>query len=214
MTITWLGHSCFLLENGGFRVVLDPYKGVPGLRDAALEADAVYCSHGHFDHAYTEELRLTSGRENHFDVAEIPSFHDGQGGALRGRNTIRRFTAGGVTVVHLGDLGHQPSQEQLEAIGSCDALLLPVGGTYTLDAQEARQAAEAIGPRVIIPMHYRRGRFGFENIQTLEEFTSLYPAEQVREYAGSSLELTEETPPQVAVLRPAFLESAGGHSFS
>ena len=54
MTITWLGHSCFVLESGGFRALLDPYKCVRGFPDITAEADAVYCSHGHFDHAYTE----------------------------------------------------------------------------------------------------------------------------------------------------------------
>ena len=64
MTITWLGHSCFILESGGFRALLDPYHEVPGLPDTEAEADAVYCSHDHFDHGYTEKVRLTSGREN------------------------------------------------------------------------------------------------------------------------------------------------------
>lgn len=203
MTITWLGHSCFLLESGGFRALLDPYKDVRGLEDIEAEADAVYCSHGHFDHAYTDRVTLRSGGENPFAVKEIPSLHDDQGGALRGRNTIRRFQAEGVSVVHLGDLGHPLTQEQLEAVGPCDALLLPVGGTYTITAAQARETAEAVGPRVIIPMHYRRGSVGFENIQPLEAFTSLYPAELVREYAGSCLELTPDMPRQVAVLTPA-----------
>ena len=56
MTITWLGHSCFLLESGGFRGLLDPFRDVPGLADVEAEADAVYCSHGHFDHAYTDQI--------------------------------------------------------------------------------------------------------------------------------------------------------------
>lgn len=150
MTITWLGHSCFLLESGGFRVLLDPFRDVPGLADVEAEADAVYCSHGHFDHAYTDRVRLTSGRENPFTVTEIPTFHDGQGGALRGENTVRRFEAGGVSVVHLGDLGHQLTPEQVQAVSPCD-VLLPVGGTYTVDSGEARAVAEAVGPRVIVP---------------------------------------------------------------
>ena len=141
MTITWLGHSCFLLESGGFRVLLDPYCNVPGLPDFAGEADAFYCSHGHFDHCYTEQLRVTDGRENPFAVSEIETFHDSQGGALRGKNTVRRFAAEGVSVVHLGDLGHQLSPAQLAAIGPCDVLLLPIGGTYTVDPAGAKAVA-------------------------------------------------------------------------
>ncbi len=200
MTITWLGHSCFLLESGGFRTLLDPFRDVPGLADVEAEADAVYCSHGHFDHAYTDRVRLTAGKKNPFTVTEIPTFHDGKGGALRGENTVRRFEAEGVSVVHLGDLGHQLSPEQVQAAGPCDALLLPVGGTYTLDSGEARAVAEAIGPRVIVPMHYRRGDVGFDVLTTLEDFLAQYPGDMAVRCPGNSLTLTPDMPRQIAVL--------------
>ena len=161
MTITWLGHSCFVLESGGFRVLLDPYREVQGLSDIEAEADAVYCSHDHFDHGWTENVRLTSGKENPFTVREISTFHDDQGGALRGSNMVRTFTAEGLTVAHLGDLGHQLSASQLAEIGRCEAILIPVGGFYTIDAAQAKQAADAIGAGVVIPMHYRKGPVGF-----------------------------------------------------
>ena len=53
MTITWLGHACFALESAGYRIVIDPYQGVAGLPDISTQANAVYCSHQHGDHAYT-----------------------------------------------------------------------------------------------------------------------------------------------------------------
>lgn len=200
MTITWLGHSCFVLESGGFRVLLDPYHEVQGLPDIRAEADAVYCSHGHFDHGYTENIRLTAGKENPFTVREVQTFHDDQGGALRGTNTVRAFTAEGLTVVHLGDLGHQLSGAQLEELGPCDAALVPVGGFYTIDAAGARAAADAVGARVVIPMHYRKGPVGFDVLGTVEDFTGLYPPELVRAYPSNTLALTGDTPRQVAVL--------------
>jgi len=199
MNITWLGHSCFMLEADGFRVLLDPYNEVPGLPAAEAEADAVYCSHGHFDHAYTEKVRLTSGRENPFSVTEVQTFHDGKGGTLRGSNVIRKFTAGGVSVAHFGDLGHPLSPAQLEALGSCDAVLIPVGGFYTIDAPTAKAVAEAAGAPVVIPMHYRNGPVGFDVLGTLEDFSSLYPAERVKRY-GSALTVEKGMEPQVAVL--------------
>lgn len=201
MTITWLGHSCFVLESGGFRVLLDPFRDVQGLADAALEADAVYCSHGHFDHAYTDQIRLTSGKENPFQVAEVPTFHDDQSGALRGGNTVRRFAAEGTRVVHAGDLGHQLSAGQLEAIGPCDVLLLPVGGTYTVDARTAKAVADALNPRVVVPMHYRKGSMGFDVLTTLEDFTSQYPPDLVRTYPGNTLTAAPGMERQVAVLQ-------------
>ena len=203
MTITWLGHSCFLLESGGFRVLLDPFRDVPGLADVEAEADAVYCSHGHFDHAYTDRVRLTSGRENPFTVTEIPTFHDGQGGALRGENTIRVFSAEGIAVAHLGDLGHQLSPEQIAVVGPVDLVMVPVGGTYTVDAAGAKRVCEALSPKWAVPMHYRHTPYGLPNVGGVEDFLSLWGPEQVHR-----LELD---PP---LLEPAFrffsFEAFGG----
>ncbi len=199
MKITWLGHSCFILESEGFRILLDPYKEVQGLPDIEAEADAVYCSHGHFDHAYTEKVRLTSGKTNPFTVHEVSTFHDDKGGSLRGANTVRKFTAGGVSVAHLGDLGHPLSPEQLADLGHCDAVLTPVGGYFTIDAPTAKAVADAIGAAVVVPMHYRNGSAGFDVLSTLEDFTKLYPAGLVKQY-GSTLVVEKDTPQQVAVL--------------
>ena len=58
MKLTYLGHSCFVLESYGFQALLDPYRDIPGLPDIAMTADAVYCSHGHSDHAYADEVTL------------------------------------------------------------------------------------------------------------------------------------------------------------
>lgn len=199
MTITWLGHSCFILESGGFRALLDPYKGVEGLADIETEADAVYCSHGHFDHAYTEKVHLTEGKENPFAVHEVSVFHDDQGGALRGTNTIRKFTAEGLSIVHLGDLGHTLSPEQVADVGHCDVLLTPVGGFFTIDAAQAKAVADALGATVVVPMHYRNGPVGFDVLGTLEDFTGLYPAEMVKRY-GNTLAVEKDMPRQVAAL--------------
>lgn len=200
MKIRWLGHACFMLESHGFRFLLDPYHEVPGLSDISAEAEAVSCSHEHFDHAYLDQVRLMHDKENPFTVRKVETFHDPEQGALRGPNTIRCFTADGLTVAHLGDLGHPLSEEQVHAVGHCDAILMPVGGTFTLDAVQAKAEADKLGAKVIIPMHYRQGAVGFEELGTVEEFTDLFPKELVRQYDTNVLELTAETPQQVAVL--------------
>ena len=84
MKLTWMGHSCFLLEEDGYRVALDPYTDVPGYPPLHVEAHAVYCSHHHFDHDYTQAVTLLPGRESPFLVREVAAFHDDRGGALRG----------------------------------------------------------------------------------------------------------------------------------
>ena len=200
MTITWLGHACFALESGGYRIVIDPYQGVEGLPDISTDANAVYCSHQHGDHAYTAGVRITEKSPSPFSVREVPTFHDDQGGSLRGVNTVRCFTAEGLTVVHLGDLGHLLTQEQAEAIGPCDALLIPVGGFFTIDAPTAKAVAAQLRPRVVIPMHYRFGSSGLPVVGTAEDFTDLYPAAFVRRYDTASFQLIPDAAPQIAVL--------------
>ena len=174
MKITWYGHSCFKVSFDGGSVVFDPYAdgSVPGWTLPQLSADAVLCSHRHDDHAGAGKVTL-SGREPDCKVETVECFHDAEHGAKRGANTIHILTADGVRVAHLGDLGHEPDEAQLAAIGAPDVLLMPVGGFYTIDAATAAAVAEKIGARITVPMHYRGDGFGYDVIGTVEEFTAL-----------------------------------------
>ena len=205
MNITWLGHSCFLIESAGYRVVLDPYyvETYPALH---VDADEALCSHGHRDHAFLEAVTL-SGRsraESPFAVETVPTFHDDAQGAKRGMNTIHILRAEGLTLVHCGDLGHELSEEQLAAVRGCDALLLPVGGYYTIDAETAKKVADAVSPRVIVPMHYRFGAHGYPEIGTLSEFLALYGEKSVHRLDKNAFTLTKDAPAGVIV--PRFAE--------
>lgn len=203
MTITYWGHSCFCLEQDGYTLVLDPFTQIPGLSDTAGAADAVLCSHGHFDHNYTDLLQLSGRQDSPFALRTVDVFHDDQGGALRGPNRIHVLTAGGITAAHLGDLGHQLTAEQAAAIGPVDALLIPVGGTYTVDSAGAEAVVEQLRPRVVIPMHYRMGEIGLPVLEPVENFLRLRPAGEVQRYDRegiSSLTITADTPAQTAVL--------------
>ncbi len=203
MIITYYGHSCFTLESQGFRVAVDPYRDyVPGYKKLELEADGVYCSHGHDDHAWVQAVSMReSSAPDPFTVTEIAGFHDDAGGAKRGPNTMRIFEAEGLKVAHLGDIGCLPPEEDLERLKGLDACLVPVGGHYTIDAKQAKELMDILQPRVVIPMHFRLGKLGFAEIGTLEEFTKLYGAEEVS-YAGSNAaELTKDSPEGVVVLQ-------------
>lgn len=188
MKLTWLGHACFLLEQDGYRIVTDPYTGVEGYPPLAVSAHEVVCSHHHFDHDAVDRVALLSPAASPFTIREVETCHDDQGGALRGSNTIRIFTAAGVSVAHLGDLGHQLTAEQLVAIGQVDAVLVPVGGVYTVDAAGAKQVCDAIGARYVVPMHYHHAPYGLPNVAGVEDFLALWPAEAVHRLAGPSLE--------------------------
>ena len=201
MTITWLGHACFALESGDYRIVIDPYEDIP-YPPLQTEAHEIFCSHGHYDHAAVSAVTLLSGGESPFTVTEIPCYHDEVQGAKRGENTIRVFETEGIRVAHLGDLGHLLSEEQLAALGKLDALLIPVGGVYTLDPHEAKQTADAVGAKLTVPMHYRRGALGLQNVADVEEFLALYPAGRVVRSPFASFDPADYD--EGAVLLPAF----------
>lgn len=201
MKLTWLGHACFLLEQDGYRIVTDPYTGVEGYPVLRVSAHAVVCSHHHFDHDAVDCVELLPQADSPFAIRQVETCHDDQGGALRGGNTVRIFTAGGVSVAHLGDLGHQLTAEQLAAIGPVDAVLVPVGGVYTVDAQGAKAVCNAIGARCVVPMHYHHAPYGLPNVAGVEEFLGLWPAEAVHRLGGASFDLTPET---TGILVPKF----------
>ena len=191
MKLTWLGHACFLLEEKDYRIVLDPCTGVAGYPPLQVSAHAVFCSHGHFDHNAVNCVMLLPEKESPFTVQEVETFHDGRRGALRGPNTIRVFTAGGVSVAPLGDLGHQLMAEQLCAIGPVGAALVPVGGAYTLDTAGAKAVCEVLKPKCVVPMHYHHAPYGLPELADGEDFLKLWPAGEVHRLPGPAFEVTD-----------------------
>lgn len=202
MKLIWHGHSCFTVETDGGTAVFDPYSDgtVPGLAPLRLTADAVYCSHDHRDHNARALVTLT-GRSPAFTVETIACHHDDKLGLLRGGNTIHILSAEGLRVAHLGDLGHRLRGEALKRLHGVDALLLPVGGYYTIDAATAKKIAEDVEPRVTVPMHYRLGKMGYGVLAELSDLIKLF--DQVEYYDSNVLELTAGTAAQTAVLRYA-----------
>jgi L-ascorbate metabolism protein UlaG (beta-lactamase superfamily) len=101
-------------------------------------------------------------------------------------------------VAHLGDLGHDLDDDDIEELGRLDVVLIPIGGTYTLDCQQASDLANKLQVKTVIPMHYRRGEVGFDVLQTLQEFLILRPGHQ--EMPGNELEITDDMPETTIVL--------------
>ncbi|HIS98064.1 MAG TPA: MBL fold metallo-hydrolase [Candidatus Scatomorpha pullistercoris] len=200
MKLTWYGHSCFMIESRAGRVVFDPYAdgSVPGLTLKPLTADLVLCSHGHADHAGEDKVTLT-GEQTDYTVETLGCWHDDANGQKRGENLIRIVSGGGARVCHLGDVGHMLSKGQIKAIGHVDALLIPVGGFYTIDAATARELADAIDAQLVIPMHYRGEGFGYDVIETVQPFLDL--TKNVEFVDGSSIELPDFGAPRTVVLK-------------
>ena len=121
----------------------------------------------------------------------IPAFHDEEQGAKRGSVVMFRFELQGISFLHTADLGHYPA-EQLDLMRGCDLLFLPVGGVFTIDTAMAWRVAQAIAPRVVVPMHYRYGSLtlAIDDVQPFLD-TSPWPVVDL----GSEMELEQEDLP-------------------
>ena len=164
MKITYLGHSCFCIENtAGVKIITDPYTRVGYELPKNLTADIVTVSHGHFDHNYTPAIggapKILSS-EGECEVCGVKitathTWHDPKQGALRGSNLIFKFEIDGVKICHFGDLGEGYSEKIAKILSDSDIWLIPVGGTYTIDAIEAKEYMDKLAPKAVVPMHYR-----------------------------------------------------------
>lgn len=182
MKLIWKGHSCFILESEGSRVVFDPYEpgSVPGCRDIDETADLVICSHGHHDHCYAKGVKIKAdARPDIFKIVQTVIPHDEAGGSLRGMNTISVVETGGKKIVHFGDIGCQLSEEQEDLVKDADVIMIPVGGFYTVNAEEAAEIIRRIRPKAVIPMHFSGKGFGYDVISGVDKFTGLYDKSDV-----------------------------------
>ncbi len=161
--ITWLGHSCFKIKGSHATVITDPYAPGTGYDLGQPTASIVTVSHDHPGHNYAlgvgGQPRVVS-RPGEYEISDaliigISTFHDAEGGQLRGRNTVFQIEIDGLALCHLSDLGHTLTSAQAEEIGSVDVLFLPVGGVSTINAATAAAVVRQLEPRIVIPMHYK-----------------------------------------------------------
>ncbi len=212
LKVTWHGHSCFSIDNGGLSLVLDPYDpGMTGYPPLHVKAHAMLSSHQHGDHNYRAAVTLIpletailrqidsmgslpeDPDPSIFYYKAVETCHDESGGRKRGKNTIHVIKANGLTVAHLGDLGHILTTEQIAAIGHLDLLLIPVGGYYTIDAEAAWRVIGQLQPANVAPMHYQIG-YGNISITTVEPFLKLCGAKwRLEELPGPVLQLESQT---------------------
>ena len=200
ITLKWHGHSCFSVTADDYTIVLDPFAdgSVPGLPNLELHANCVLCSHQHSDHGCTDVVTVTEQENSPFRILKIDTFHDDEQGAKRGPNRIHILEVYGMRIVHFGDLGCMLTSEQIDLLKKADVLMIPVGGFYTIDADQAKEIVSVLGPNVVIPMHYRSDSFGYPVIGRLEEFTKYY--NNIVTYGSNTLVLDADTKVQTAVL--------------
>jgi len=214
MKVKWLGHASFLItSDSGTRIITDPYTpGGFGLNYGEIDesADIVTVSHEHGDHnnvasvGGNPEVVRGDAEAKGIKFQGISSYHDDAGGSQRGSNTVFRFDIDGVRVCHLGDLGHQLSEQQITEIGDVDILLIPVGGNFTIDAKAATEVCNKLKPGVVIPMHYQNERCSSFPVAGVDDF--LRGKEGVTKLDSSEAEFKAGELPaatQIIVLKPA-----------
>ena len=171
-TLAWFGQSTFVLKtSSGLTALLDPMGTGVGYTLTPVDGvDLVTISHEHTDHnnaalatgSPTVLRGLAANDWAKIDqkikgvrVYTVPTYHDDKQGSARGKNAAFVFDLDGLRVVHLGDLGHKLSDDQVKEIGATDVLMIPVGGFYTIDGKGAAEVVGQLKPKIAIPMHYK-----------------------------------------------------------
>ena len=163
MEITWLGHSCFLIRGKEKTIITDPCHPDVGYRLGKPEADIATLSHFHPGHSYIEGVadepkQIKSPGEYEIGgifITGVATFHDDKKGELKGKNTIYVIEMDGITLCHLGDLGHPLGPNLVEELGDIDVLFLPVGEVSTIPVDTAVEIVRQLEPPIVIPMHYK-----------------------------------------------------------
>ena len=205
MEITWHGHSCFrIIERGMAAVVTDPYDdsiGYPALR---LKADIVTVSHaapGHNNLDAVKGVQKTITGPGEYEIGGVfitgiatsRSNGEKKKGDESRRNTLYLFDFDGLTVCHLGDLDHVPTQSQIEALGAVHVALVPVGGGGGLNAAQAAEVISLLEPSLVIPMHYRTPAVSL-NLDPVSKFLKEMGLSSAKEEA--SLKVTRSSLPE------------------
>jgi L-ascorbate metabolism protein UlaG (beta-lactamase superfamily) len=164
MEIVWYGHSCFrLTERNMATVVTDPYDhNTAGYEPLKLKADIATVSHeasGHNNIAAVKGKTHVITGPGEYEIGGVfitgvqTNGHSKRTGD-EPRNTLYVFDYDGITVAHLGDLRRVPTQVEIEALGTVNVALVPVGGGGGLSAAKAAEVVSIIEPGIVVPMHY------------------------------------------------------------
>jgi len=177
MDITYLGHSCFKIKTSSISLVCDPFDPkMVGLKLPSQEADVVLVSHHHKDHDNVEVVKNTRkiiDGPGEYEIGGVSimgyaTYHDGNNGDKRGKNTIYLIEVGGVKILHLGDLGHSLPDKLVEEIGEVNILMINAGHPEALPTSEAVKIVRTIEPQIVLPMHFSQGNVDPQFTEKLE----------------------------------------------
>jgi len=173
-SLQYFGHNFFQIKTQqGTAIVMDPL--IPGRYPTPkVTPDAITVGREHPNHNYVQlaqgnplvlrglsqfgaDWNRIHTRVREVTIFNVPIYQNGVAGALKGAAFV--FDLGTLCIVHLGDLSHRLTSEQLQQIGRVDVALVPIDGTYTMGPETAREVLQQLNPKIAIPMHYRDNFF-------------------------------------------------------
>lgn len=213
MVITWLGQACFKIQSGELVIVIDPFSKEIGLTPPRFRSDLVLITHGHYDHSNAESLTgdpLVISGPGEYEakgtyIKGAETFHDAAQGSIRGLNTAYVIQLEDLCLAHLGDFGEKEIRsETLETLGDVDILMIPVGGTYTIDGEKAAEIVKQIEPRIVIPMHYKIPllKISLSGAENFLKELGAADKEPQEKLVVKKKDLGEEEKTEVVVLKP------------
>lgn len=174
--IRWLGHSSVLIERDGKNIYIDPWK----IKSDKVKADLILITHSHYDHCSVEDINKIS-TEKTIIIATSDSLEKISKGIKKTISPGKEIDSGWVKIVAVpayninkqyhpksnnwvgyiielsdasiyiaGDTDFIPEMKNIKV----DIVILPIGGTYTMNAMEAAQAVNTIKPQLAIPIHF------------------------------------------------------------
>lgn len=222
-TVTWHGHSCFSIYNRVLKkkIYIDPFGPNTGrLKLPRNDADLVLCTHDHFDHNNCEgvirwdgvKIIGLIGDRNIMDIKirGVEAYHDESGGRKRGRVSLYVVGYGDGVFIHLGDLGHILSDEEisrLQVFGRPHVVFVPVGGVYTIGPEEAVTVIRQLNPRVAVPMHYYSDKLNqaiFSKLLKVDDFLRIWDG-PIKKFHTNEIEINvNELPKETTVYLPRY----------
>ncbi|MFN5466039.1 MAG: MBL fold metallo-hydrolase [Cyanobacteriota bacterium] len=202
--ITSFGHSALLIEGGGARVLLNPFRSVgcaAGLAEPRVSADVILASSRLKDEGASVASGRLLNKPGSYKVAGLQIEgvgvpHDRVNGRRFGQSTVWRWRQGGLDFAHLGGTAGAISPADKVLLGRPDVLVIGVGGgakVYT--GAEAAAVVRELNPRRVIPVQFVRGGQPPADCDQggLQPFLEALGNPSVRQ-AGASLSLTPPLP--------------------
>ncbi len=203
MTIEWFGNTCVSLTTGQGTIVVDPFPATTGLKLPKLQPDLLLLTNDSGDRASVGGVPFVVDGPGEYEVKKtfvygIPVQANGQN-----RLTLYQLETEGVSFAHLGNLGHQLTNGELERLEGVDVLFIPVGGHGVLDADGASTVISAVEPRIVIPMQYKIPglKQSLDSVSAFAKELGVKESETLAKFKFSAKDLPQDNM-QIVILTP------------